>query len=277
VKTSILKAKACISSTILQKEVTIRILQVLLEFAVCVFDVFSQQGRFVPVVITFICVADVINVRKFVSGALNGSNIAIVRVHTRQDGPARSDHVGDSDRSLGLARAVSARTVELAKVLSAVRVDDDITASVMLNDLVISILGSTPGDCRCSRGLLDGDGIFANILEPDIPQSARAQAVDTLRLVCADNNILQSSALLKQENGVAIASLFLPMARSASPIKADISTIERLSSGDSSCSAERRRLWRGGESAAGRKRLGLDRVRCGKVEEEGDGKADLES
>lgn len=48
----------------------------------------------------------------------------------------------------------------------------------------------------------DRDGILANILEPDELESTGTHAVDTLHLVCADDDVLQSSASTEDEHGI---------------------------------------------------------------------------
>lgn len=59
----------------------------------------------------------------------------------------------------------------------------------MLHDLVASTLGSAANNIRLPRGLLDGDRILAHVFEPDVIEVARTEAVDTLRLISANNDI----------------------------------------------------------------------------------------
>lgn len=108
----------------------------------------------------------------------------------------------------------------------------------MLDDLVASLFRASADNRRGSGRLLDGDGIFADVLEPDVKQAAGAQAVDTcigfslvsiqeqrqrtFLLVGADDDIpkrmhqrmdmsppdylLESSSILNQEYSIGIAS-----------------------------------------------------------------------
>jgi hypothetical protein len=65
----------------------------------------------------------------------------------------------------------------------AVVLDDDSSSTVVLDDLVFSILGSTTGDGARSGVLLDSDSVLADVLVPYIGECAGAKAVDTLSLV----------------------------------------------------------------------------------------------
>ena len=59
----------------------------------------------------------------------------------------------------------------------------------MLDDLVVGVLSTTSNDVGGSRGLPQGDGILADILEPDVVDVARTLAVDTLSLVGTDDDV----------------------------------------------------------------------------------------
>lgn len=54
----------------------------------------------------------------------------------------------------------------------------------MLDDLVCSVVGTSSNDPRLLAGLvlLDGDGVLADVLEPDKFESAVALAVNALGL-----------------------------------------------------------------------------------------------
>lgn len=102
---------------------------------------------------------------------------------------------------------VSARAVKLAVILN-VEVDDiDGAAAVVLDDLVASVVGATAYDPRLLTGLvvLDGNGILADVLEPDELEVARAVAVNTLGLVLADDHVSQGRARAEEEDGVSVA------------------------------------------------------------------------
>ena len=67
--------------------------------------------------------------------------------------------------------------------------DNNHTSSVVLNDLVIRVLGSSASDSRGPRLLLDSDCILAYVLEPHVVQSARTETMNTLGLVGTNDNI----------------------------------------------------------------------------------------
>lgn len=106
---------------------------------------------------------------------------------------------------------VAARSVELAVVLNVVVDDVDGTAAVVLNDLIRGVVGTTANDPGLLSGLvvLDGDGILADVLEPDVLNGAVAIAVDALGLVLADDGVLQSTTGTDEEHGVLVTWILL--------------------------------------------------------------------
>ena len=66
----------------------------------------------------------------------------------------------------------------------------------MLDDLVRCVVGSTTDNVGLLSGLvvLDGNGILADILEPNEFDVARTVAVDTLSLVLANDDVPQRRA-----------------------------------------------------------------------------------
>jgi hypothetical protein len=77
----------------------------------------------------------------------------------------------------------------------------DVTASVVLDDLVGSLVGTASDDVGSST-TLDSDGILADVLEPDKLKVASAKAVNTFLLVGTNNDVTKGSAILKDENSV---------------------------------------------------------------------------
>jgi hypothetical protein len=61
--------------------------------------------------------------------------------------------------------------------------------------------------------LLEGQGILADVFPPDILNGARALAVNSLDLVLSDDDVLQGSTVLEDEDGVLVASFSLTGAR----------------------------------------------------------------
>lgn len=76
--------------------------------------------------------------------------------------------------------------------------------AVMLDDLVLGVIGAAADDIRVgpSDVVLDANGVLADVLEPHELQRASARAVDSLRLIGADDDVLQGGALVEVEDGV---------------------------------------------------------------------------
>jgi hypothetical protein len=106
---------------------------------------------------------------------------------------ARLARLTADTRPKGLRGAISAGPVELAECLHAVRVDLHGSASIVLHDLVACCLSSSTNDVGLSRSLLDGNGIFADILEPNVVEVARSEAVHPLGLVSTDYDVSKRS------------------------------------------------------------------------------------
>lgn len=106
---------------------------------------------------------------------------------------------------VGLAVAVSARAVQLAEVVDGETGDVQGTATVVLEDLVLSPEGTTTRDVGSVAGtlLLDGESVLADGRPPDVLERAGAVAVDTLELVGTDDDVGERRALLEGEDGVA--------------------------------------------------------------------------
>ena len=107
------------------------------------------------------------------------------------------------DSAGAVAGAVTAGSVNLAVVFG-IEVDNvDMSASVVLDDLVCGVESTTADDVG-STITLDGDGILADVLEPDKLQRARAQAVNTLTLVGTDDDVAESGTLLEDKDSVGL-------------------------------------------------------------------------
>ena len=59
----------------------------------------------------------------------------------------------------------------------------------MLHNLILSVFSTTANDVRLPRGLLNGNSILTDVLEPDVVEVARTEAVDTFSLVGTDDDI----------------------------------------------------------------------------------------
>lgn len=91
----------------------------------------------------------------------------------------RHDVVHDDVSGSSVARAVSARSHDLSVVAGVEVLDVDRAAAVELDDFVRGLPGAAADDVRGSGGLLEGYGVFADVLEEDVDEGARS----TQRLV----------------------------------------------------------------------------------------------
>lgn len=110
-----------------------------------------------------------------------------------------------------VTRAVAARPVDLA-VIVRIEVDDiDMSTSIVLDDLIRSLVCAAANDV-CSSRTFDGDCIFADIFKPDELKVAGTFAVDAFLLVGADDDIAKSRAVLENEDRVCFAAFALARA-----------------------------------------------------------------
>lgn len=155
----------------------------------------------------------------------------VVLVGTSKDLAVLRHNTGNLDLTLSLGLAVTARAPEFAEVLDEEILDDEFPTTVVLDYFVISTPSTTADDGGCSGRLLDGQSILTDILPPDVLDSTckvleyihqksesrgvltASQAMDTLDLVLADNNVLQYSTGLKNEDGVLVTTFGLASAR----------------------------------------------------------------
>lgn len=101
------------------------------------------------------------------------AGIAVVGVDTTEDTTVNSDRVLDDNVArTAVVLAVAAVADQLAVVLSVEVLDLDGSTAVELDDLVVGVEGTSAVDVRCTAGLLESDGIFADISPPDVVQSA---------------------------------------------------------------------------------------------------------
>ena len=99
--------------------------------------------------------------------------------------------------------AVTARSVNLAVVVG-VKVDNvDMATTVVLNDLVRGLIGSSANDVGGSVAL-DADGVLADVLKPDEFEVTGSETVDTFLLVLADDDVTKSGTLFENEDGVSL-------------------------------------------------------------------------
>lgn len=148
------------------------------------------------------------------AGVGNGSSVTHVGVDAREDVTGLGVDTVEGNVALGHLVAVAAAAIKLAEVLDEEAGDGESTATVVLEDLVLSTLSTATDDVGGARGtlLLDGESVFADGSPPDVLESARAEAVDTLDLVGGDDDVGESGALLEHEDSVAVTTLGLATA-----------------------------------------------------------------
>jgi len=151
------------------------------------------------------------------AGAGDGSGTTEVGVDTGKDltvvGLDVLDDNGAGDRVL----AVTAGTVKLSEVHDGEAVNGDRSLSVVLDDLVISRLGTSALDHGVTV-TLEGKSILANVDPPDVLDGAGSLAVDTLDLVLADDGVLEGTSVLDEEDSVLVTTLNLTCARSTTAV-----------------------------------------------------------
>lgn len=89
-------------------------------------------------------------------------------------------------------------------------------------DFVVGVVGATADDPGLGAGfvVLDRDGIFADVLKPDVLEGAVAGAVHTLGLALADDGVLQGGALVEVEDGALPVALGLAAAGALAAVEA---------------------------------------------------------
>jgi hypothetical protein len=125
------------------------------------------------------------------------------------------------------------------------------STTIVLNNLVLCMQSTTVVDARGAGLLLDGDRILTHILEVDMVERARAEAVHTLGLVRADDDVRERRTLLQEEDRVGVASLILTVARAGAAVEADVGGRGGVgrAGGDGDRRAQRGRLGRRRERA----------------------------
>ena len=97
--------------------------------------VLGERRRLSAAVVALERVAHRRQARVRVRLGVDRSDVPVVRVHSGQQLAVAGDHVADLHLALDLGAAVSARPVQLAKVLDAVRVDLDKTWTRLMRKL----------------------------------------------------------------------------------------------------------------------------------------------
>ena len=142
----------------------------------------------------------------------NSTCIAIVGIDTAQHATIHShDIIHDNVPRARIARAVAAGPDNLAVVLGVEVLQAQGGQAIHLDDLVARGEGAAAGDGDLAFAL-EGDGVLADVLEPDVGDGAGAEAVDAFGLVGADDDVGDGGAVLEDKDGVVLAGLLLFLA-----------------------------------------------------------------
>lgn len=164
---------------------------------------------------TLVLNADVLDGRS--ASASDGRNITLVGVDTSKDLSVVGLDVLDDNVASAHLLAVTARSVKLAKVNNSEAINGNRAETVVLDDLVLSASGTTALD-KSVTVTLEGESVLADLLPPDILDGARALAVDTLDLIGTNDSVLESGAVLEDEDSITVTALNLTSALDTSAV-----------------------------------------------------------
>lgn len=145
------------------------------------------------------------------ASASDGGLVTLVGVDASEELAVVGLDVLDDNVAGAHLLAVTARSVKLAEVNDSEAVDGDRTQTVVLDNLVIGASGTAALD-ESVTVTLEGEGILADLLPPDVLDGARTLAVNTLNLVGADDDVLEGGSVLKDEDSIRVAALLLTSA-----------------------------------------------------------------
>lgn len=158
---------------------------------------------------TLVLNADLLDGRS--ASSSDGGDVALVGVDASEDLSVEGLDVLDDNVAGAHLLAVTARSVELTEVDNGEAIDGDRSETVVLDDLVLST-GSTTALDESVTVTLEGESILADLLPPDVLNGARTLAVNTLDLISANDDVLEGSAVLEDEDGVSVRALDLASA-----------------------------------------------------------------
>ena len=121
------------------------------------------------------------------------------------------DVLDDNAARTAIVGAVTTAAVQLAGIDDGEVLDGNGAATVMLDDLVLGLCGTAALD-QDIAGTESGDGVFADITEPDVGQGTSTLAVDALQGVLADDDVGELSAILEDEDGAVAAGVGVAVA-----------------------------------------------------------------
>lgn len=86
------------------------------------------------------------------------------------------------------------------------------STTVVLQDLIFRLAGTSTVDIGCTRGLLEGRRILAYICPPHVVERASSQAVHAFAVVRSDDDIGKHGAILQDEDCIGVTTLGLVIA-----------------------------------------------------------------
>lgn len=158
---------------------------------------------------TLVLNADLLDGRS--ASSSDGGDVTLVGVDASEDLSVEGLDVLDDNVAGAHLLAVTARSVELTEVDNGEAINGDRSETVVLDDLVLSA-GSTTALDESVTVALEGESILADLLPPDVLDGARTLAVNTLDLVSPNDDVLEGSAVLKDEDSISVLALNLTSA-----------------------------------------------------------------
>lgn len=153
------------------------------------------------------------------TAAGDGRSVAVVAVDADQIArhAVDLDVLHDDLPGAAVVGAIAAGAVQLAGIHDGVVLDGDRPLAVVLDDLILGLLRAAALDEGVAVAE-EGDGVLADVTEPDVGEGAGALAVDALKLVLADNDVAELGAILEDEDRVGAAGVLVAVARAATVV-----------------------------------------------------------
>lgn len=135
------------------------------------------------------------------------SSVSIVAVDASKLPSIDCSHTLDINIAFTLFAAIAAAAIQFAVILNVVVDDVDSATAIMLNHFVRGMVSTSTYDPGFlpSDVVLDSDGIFADVFEPDELEGARPITMDTFSLVGSNDDILKSGTRVEKEDSIGIA------------------------------------------------------------------------
>lgn len=134
------------------------------------------------------------------------SSVSVVAVDPGELATIHSCDALNVNIAFTLLTTIAAAAIQLAVILDIVVDDVDSAAAIVLNHFVSGVVSASTYDPGFlpSDVILDSDGIFADVFEPDELEGARPIAMDTFSLVGSNDDILESRTRAEKKNSIGI-------------------------------------------------------------------------